>query len=121
MKTQTAEEILKKKINESLPQEYNLKFYDTALDAMHDHTTTLIEALRERLRDMATCNYCSGNGYIVDIEAECCRNGEYECCGIPNPIQVQRQCLCNNGSIEVTPESIDQTINEFLKEINDGK
>jgi len=49
MKTQTAEEILRKKINESLPQEYNLKFYETALSAMHDHTTTQIEVLRERL------------------------------------------------------------------------
>jgi len=63
MKTQTAKEILKKKINESLPQEYNLKFYDTSLDAMQDHTTTQIEALRERLE-----NHFKNFGYSYDVD-----------------------------------------------------
>jgi hypothetical protein len=88
---------------------------------MRVHTTTQIEALRERLKESAMCNYCGGQGYIVEVEAECCRQSDSECCGIPTPVQVQRQCLCNNGNIEVTHESIDQVINQFLKEINDAK
>jgi hypothetical protein len=33
------------------------------------------------------CHNCNGDGYT--IEAECCRKGEEQCCGIPIPIQVE--------------------------------
>lgn len=45
---------------------------------------------------MEECNICNGNGYTIEIEAECCGNlQEGYCCGVPDAIQVQRRCLCN--------------------------
>ena len=81
MKTQTAEEILKKQDwcqDDVIP--FETMYYKTTnciLKAMHDHTTTQIEALRERLKQ-----------------------------NIPSVL---------------AGISIERTINEFLKEINDGK
>jgi hypothetical protein len=55
MKTQTAEEILKKQDwcqDDVIP--FETMYYKTTnciLKAMHDHTTTQIEALRERLQN----------------------------------------------------------------------
>ncbi len=53
------------------------------------------------------CPNCDGHGYTIEIEAECCWNADYierygSCCGVPNPIQVQKECrLCDYGTIEV--------------------
>ena len=46
------------------------------------------------------CSACGGYGYTIEIEAECCGNyKEYGCCGVPNPVQVQVQCKCDNGYV----------------------
>jgi len=49
------------------------------------------------------CPNCEGYGYTIEVEAECCRKGENECCGIPDPVQVQKQCpYCDaNGLVEI--------------------
>ena len=60
------------------------------------------KAMNEELRkeDDVICPVCGGYGYTIEIEAECCGNyKEYECCGIPNPVQVQVQCKCDNGYV----------------------
>lgn len=46
-------------------------------------------------KDKYICKNCDGYGYTIEVEAECCRRSNYECCGIPNPIQVQKQCYCS--------------------------
>ena len=46
-------------------------------------------------KDKYICENCNGDGYTIEIEAECCRRSEYECCGIPDPVQVQKQCYCS--------------------------
>jgi hypothetical protein len=41
------------------------------------------------------CELCDGEGYLIEVEAECCLNyTQYGCCGIPSPIQVQVPCKC---------------------------
>lgn len=46
------------------------------------------------------CIACGGYGYTIEIESECCGNyKEYGCCGVPNPVQVQVQCKCDNGFV----------------------
>jgi hypothetical protein len=46
------------------------------------------------------CSACGGYGYTIEVEAECCGNyKEYGCCGVPNPVQVQVQCKCDNGYV----------------------
>jgi len=46
------------------------------------------------------CSACGGYGYTIEIEAECCGNyKKYGCCGVPNPVQVQVQCKCDNGYV----------------------
>jgi hypothetical protein len=88
MKTQTAEEILKKNGFKILHVIKNIESLDgikgnqadRLINAMHDHTTTQIEALRERLK--------------------------------------QNECYTFSKDIQQT---IDVVVDEFLKEINDGK
>jgi hypothetical protein len=46
------------------------------------------------------CSACGGYGYTIEVEAECCGNyKKYGCCGVPNPVQVQVQCKCDNGYV----------------------
>ena len=51
------------------------------------------------------CSACEGNGYTIEVEAECCWDADYierygSCCGIPNPVQVQVECRkCDNGYV----------------------
>ena len=46
------------------------------------------------------CSACGGYGYTIEIEAECCGNYKhYGCCGVPNPVQVQVECKCDNGYV----------------------
>ena len=46
------------------------------------------------------CPICGGYGYTIEIEAECCGDfKDFGCCGVPNPIQVQAECKCDNGKI----------------------
>lgn len=41
------------------------------------------------------CELCNGEGYLIEVEAECCLNyNQYGCCGIPNSVQVQVPCKC---------------------------
>ena len=49
------------------------------------------------------CDNCHGDGYTIEVEAECCLDfREYGCCGVPNPVQVQVEChKCQNGIIEI--------------------
>lgn len=47
-------------------------------------------------KDEYICQKCNGDGYTVEVEAECCRQRNDYCCGIPIPIQIQRGCYCNN-------------------------
>ncbi|WP_296683530.1 hypothetical protein [Flavobacterium sp.] len=49
-------------------------------------------------KEKFVCQHCGGNGYTVEVEAECCRQRSDYCCGIPNPVQVQIGCYCNNLS-----------------------
>ena len=45
--------------------------------------------------DKYICENCNGDGYTIEVEAECCRRSNYECCGCPDPVQVQKQCYCS--------------------------
>ena len=46
------------------------------------------------------CSLCDGQGWVVEIEANCCGNyKDYGCCGIPEPIQVQVECKCDRGFV----------------------
>jgi len=49
-----------------------------------------------------TCPYCNGDGFTIEVEAECCNcpTDRGECCNVPNPIQVQKQCCCENGKVK---------------------
>jgi hypothetical protein len=48
------------------------------------------------------CSLCDGNGYTIEVEAECCRNfNDYGCCGVPDPVQVQKQCYCSGGELPI--------------------
>lgn len=38
----------------------------------------------------SVCPKCDGNGWYV--EAQCCGKGHQECCGDPDPVQVQCEC-----------------------------
>ena len=51
-------------------------------------------------KDKFICNNCNGDGYTIEVEAECCMQRNDYCCGIPIPIQVQRGCYCNNTTTE---------------------
>ena len=46
------------------------------------------------------CSVCEGQGWTIEIEANCCGNyREYGCCGVPEPIQVQVECKCDKGCV----------------------
>ena len=46
------------------------------------------------------CSLCDGQGWTIEIEAECCGDyREYGCCGVPNPVQVQVECKCDKGFV----------------------
>jgi hypothetical protein len=50
------------------------------------------------------CSACGGYGYTIEAEPECCGNyKEHGCCGIPNPVQVQVKCKCDNGYVQSEP------------------
>jgi hypothetical protein len=54
--------------------------------------------------DKYICENCNGDGYTIEVEAECCRRSDYQCCGIPVPVEVQKQCYCSgNTAKELLP------------------
>jgi hypothetical protein len=50
------------------------------------------------------CPKCQGNGYTIEVEAECCfrPNENGTCCGNPDPVQVQVKCQCSDNSDKTT-------------------
>jgi len=116
----TAEEILKSKLDQKILILNNPDYtFNKVIEAMQEHTKQNIEALRSKFKQDIICKNCGGQGYTVDVEAGCCNSPDEHgnCCGFPQPIQVQKQCVCYYGHIEITPETIDKTINQFLENI----
>ena len=117
MKIITAEEVLDKYCPFIVLTENGIENQESVLEAMQEYLTNHLEALRSELKESFYCQICGGQGYTIEIEAECCGNGQNECCGVPNPIQVQKQCICWQGTNKITPETIDQVINNRLNEL----
>ena len=63
----------------------------------------------DQIPDTVPCGGCNGDGWVIEVEPRCCgrllRGGE--CCGEPDPEQVQVQCPCCDGSGRVpVPSSV---------------
>jgi len=69
-----------------------------------DTLKALLEKYTEELNNLNNkCNICNGNGFTIEVEAECCNcpTDIGECCNVPNPIQVQKQCCCVDGKLPI--------------------
>jgi hypothetical protein len=81
----------------------------TALPTLSTQILTCIAANERAHFDnkaaASTCPECAGDGWIVDVDAECCGRSDWECggrgCTGPEQVQVQVQCLYCGGSGEV--------------------
>lgn len=93
------------------------KSIQTVMKDMEDYANYKVnhhlEQFAEKCKEKIICGNCGGYGYTVEVEAECCGNGSTECCGIPNPIQVQKQCSCYQGVNIILPNNIDQTLTDY--------
>lgn len=49
------------------------------------------------------CSLCEGQGYTIEVQAECCGNISENgyCCNMPSPTQVQKQCYCDGGNLPI--------------------
>ena len=78
--------------------------FSNVQDAYHDRSSECVEIADDfaigfaEWKDKYICENCNGDGYTIEVEAECCMQRNDYCCGIPNPIQVQKGCYCNGIS-----------------------
>lgn len=80
------------------------------------HTEWHLNKAKEVVAEYYTCHICGGDGYTIEVEATCCMRQGNECCGIPDPIQVQRECFCDKGIIPFDKQSITNAIENYIKE-----
>ena len=55
----------------------------------------------KRADELKICPNCEGNGYTIEVEAQCCGNLSVfgECCNNPDAVQVQVACSCDMGYV----------------------
>ena len=97
------EEILNKIIQDLPMQEFRGKMTDYEWYGWFEEAFNKGYAQALQLQQTGVmCSLCDGNGYTIEVEAECCRNfNDYGCCGVPDPVQVQKQCYCSGGELPI--------------------
>lgn len=95
------------KLREKMQMYVDIYKEEHLVDALEQINDDFAVKFAEWKQENDTCEICKGDGYTIEVEAECCWNTGYieeygGCCGIPNPIQVQKECKCNKGKTHTT-------------------